>query len=662
MYYDIAIVIAVYNSENSIKTLVEHIRMILLKSNLKYRIILINDFSTDNSKEIIDRLAEKYCELTVTHLTKNFGQQSALLCGIDHAQNCRSILTIDDDLEQPAETIPQLYQMLQNGYDLVYAIPDCSDPKLHRSLGSKLRDLFFRWFIIKSNTIKVSSFRIMDHTLAQNIRKIRQDFIYLSASAFQYPIRVSNISYTRNKKNCANSGYTLKKLVRLYLNLILYYSKIGRKLKKNTHTKPYIIERIKTCNNQTNLVVLGGSNAQLNAVVRAKQKGYFVILIDYLDEPPAATYADIHIQVSTFDMKACLGAASFYHADGIITVGSDQPVYTAATVAEKLNLPSPISADIAFKVTNKKAMKQLFKQNNIPTAKHLFIDKDTSDECLSNLSAPFVIKPIDSQGQRGIYKLDTASEVIQHLDRTLSFSLQQEALVEEYYPSDEITISCWINDGNLTILSITDRLHYPNTKHIGICTEHRFPSKHMHLYDEVNTICKKIVSAFHITEGPLYIQMFVGKSGIKVNEIACRIGGAFEDIFIPYLTGFDILNAVIDRSIKKDIDTSPLLQLDIHKTKKQVSVQLLFCESCTIRSITPLKDILALPFVLSAGYNFSEGDVIPKTENATARFGHCVLVSDTVPIETLIAILYEKLEVISEEDGKNKLRAFNQGE
>ena len=187
MYYDIAIVIAVYNSESSIQTLVERIRMILVESNLKYRIILVNDFSTDNSKKIIDQLAEVYCELTVIHLTKNFGQQSALLCGIDHAQNCRSILTIDDDLEQPAETIPHLYRMLQNGYNLVYAIPNCSDPKLYRNLGSKLRDFFFRWFIIKSNTIKVSSFRIMDHKLAQNIRKIRQNFIYLSASAFQYP-------------------------------------------------------------------------------------------------------------------------------------------------------------------------------------------------------------------------------------------------------------------------------------------------------------------------------------------------------------------------------------------------------------------------------------------------------------------------------------------
>ena len=167
----------------------------------------------------------------------------------------------------------------------------------------------------------------------------------------------------------------------------------------------------------------------------------------------------------------------------------------------------------------------------------------------------------------------------------------------------------------------------------------------MHLYTEIYAICNRIIPAFLISEGPLYIQMFVGKAGIKVNEIACRIGGAYEDIFIPYLTGFDILNAVIDRSINKDIDTLSLQEIDIQKTTKQVSVQLLFCESCTIRSITPIEDILVLPFVLSAGYNFSEGDIIPETENATARFGHCVIVSDILAIETLIAILYEKLEV-----------------
>ena len=77
------------------------------------------------------------------------------------------------------------------------------------------------------------------------------------------------------KKSAQVRGYTLKKLVHLYANLILYYSKIGRKLQKNTTKKPYVIESIKTCNARINLALLGGSNTQLNAVLRAKQKELF---------------------------------------------------------------------------------------------------------------------------------------------------------------------------------------------------------------------------------------------------------------------------------------------------------------------------------------------------------------------------------------------------
>lgn len=78
-----------------------------------------------------------------------------------------------------------------------------------------------------------------------------------------------------------------------------------------------------------------------------------------------------------------------------------------------------------------------------------------------------------------------------------------------------------------------------------------------------------------------------------------------------------------------------------------VAVQLLFCRPGDILSITPLEELLALPYVLDAGYNYLPGQTIPAMENATARFGHAVLWGDDANISANIHDFYHRLSVRS---------------
>jgi len=157
------------------------------------------------------------------------------------------------------------------------------------------------------------------------------------------------------------------------------------------------------------ILLLGGSNCQKNALIRGKELGYEMIVADYSMAPPACTSSDRHILVSTFDVEACKEAARENQVDGIMTMGTDQPVLTAAAVAEALGLPTFITAKQAKAVTNKKIMKAILKENNIPTVEYRIIDKGSKPEELKDLMEPVVIKPLDSQGQRGVYKLDSVS-------------------------------------------------------------------------------------------------------------------------------------------------------------------------------------------------------------------------------------------------------------
>ncbi|MEG2073286.1 MAG: ATP-grasp domain-containing protein [Angelakisella sp.] len=376
-------------------------------------------------------------------------------------------------------------------------------------------------------------------------------------------------------------------------------------------------------------MILGGGNCQLSAVRRAKALGHYVILADYTDAPPAAPFADEHLKISSFDTDACLAAARTHGVDGIMTLGTDQPVYTAAAVANALGLPSCISVETALAVTDKQVMKTLLTEAGIPTVDYAFIDRDTTAESLKMLRPPLVIKPLDSQGQRGIFKLDTPEELLGKLPETLSFSRKQTALAEEFYESDEITVSVWVQDGEAYMLSVSDRLHYPDPVHIGVCTGHRFPSVHMEEYPEIEAICRRIAKAFGIENGPLYVQLLRGAHGLLVNEHACRIGGAFEDFVIPYLCGFSILDAVIGECLGEAPDLSMLKGYSPNRCTKQAAVQLTFCSGGRVAAMTPLEEILRLPFVADAGYNFGVGDTVPAMQNATARFGHAVIVGDS---------------------------------
>ena len=398
----------------------------------------------------------------------------------------------------------------------------------------------------------------------------------------------------------------------------------------------------------TKLMILGGGSCQKNAVLHGKALGYEVIVADYSKAPAAAGFADRHIDVSTFDSEGCIRAARETGVDGVMTMGTDQPVLTAALVAEALQLPSAISAKAAKSVTNKKIMKALFQVNDIPSVKSRLIHPHSTIEDIEELSEPVVLKPLDSQGQRGIFRLEDKALTFQYLDQTLSFSRETEALLEEYYPSDEITVSGWIQDSRLAILTVTDRILLPDPVHIGICTSHRFPSIHMDQYPEIKRISEKIVSAFQLKNGPLYVQMLIGAEGIMVNEVAARIGGAFEDVIIPRISGFDILGAVTRLSLGREADTAPLLDFDCSRSTDTASVQLMFADPGRIASVTPLAEILALEHVIDAGYNYRPGDEIGTIENATARFGHCVLFSKSGSVAGSVERFQRRFQILDE--------------
>lgn len=652
--YTLGIVIPVFGSTESVLRLIHQIRAVF-SPVATYHIYLVDD---GNPPELSAWLAEhcRFDEVTLIRLRRNYGQQNAVLCGLRHAANCRYIATMDDDLQHSPETLLTLYQTILQGYDIVYAVPragaavsgaGAASPTARkntrspfRTLGSRMRDLLFSFLLKLPSGIKVSSFRILTKELAAEISRKASGFFYLSAAVFTRPRKAFTCCYTARPRPYGRSGYTVKKLAALYWNIFCFYGPAARFLTSPKRRASVLYE-------ESAILILGGSNCQLHAAKRAGEAGCRVILADYTEDPPAARYADVHDRASTFDVEGCTALARRERVDAVMTMGTDQPVYTAACVSHTLGLPSFLSPEQALAVTNKRVMKQVLAEHGIPTVPWRLVDAHTTVSDLCDLTPPLVIKPLDSQGQRGIFKCSRAERLLSCLPETLSFSRCSEALAEQFYPSDEVTVSGWVHAGRLTVLTVSDRLLYPDPVHIGICIGHRFPSVHMDRFAEIDALSQTVARAFRLTEGPFYLQLLIGAGGIRVNELACRIGGAFEDVVIPYLTGFDILGAVLELSFGRSVEPKLAAGFRADRSGRCAAVQLIFCRPGAIASCTPIEQLEKLPFLLDCGYNYHAGQQIPPAHNATARFGHAVIAGTPDTIAGHVRQFYEEFRVLS---------------
>lgn len=370
-----------------------------------------------------------------------------------------------------------------------------------------------------------------------------------------------------------------------------------------------------------NLLILGGGICQLNAFRKAKEKGHAATLFDYLADPPAASLAAAHRRVSAFDPDACLKEARSLALDGVMTVGTDQPVYTCARIAEDLGLPRFLRPETAFAVTNKAAMKRILSGHGIPTAPWFLADKETLPRL--PFKGPVVLKPVDSQGQRGVIRAANVVEAAAFFDWSIAFSRCEKILCEAYCPSQEVTVNAWVRNGVAHVLAVTDRVCFDHDRHIGVCAAHRFPSLAAEGKEHaVKDISQKVASAFGIGNGPLYIQLLLTEDGIVVNELSARVGGAFEDVFIPWLTGVDILGAVMDAAL----GLAPVIPGHWPgPPSRHVRVLMPFARPGTIAAMESPETIRARDYVLDARFTRKPGDAVPPFENAGSRLGVIVV-------------------------------------
>lgn len=296
---------------------------------------------------------------------------------------------------------------------------------------------------------------------------------------------------------------------------------------------------------QKTVVILGGTRPHAELAKYLKKKEYKTVLVDYLPQPIAKEFVDIHYQESSLDVEAVERISRQEHASYIMNICTDRAIPPAAFVAERMNLVHPYSYETALMATNKNKMKVMLKESGVPTSD--FKPVTTLDDLNGlNLQFPLMVKPSDASGSIGISKVTDEKELVVAVSKALSLSRNHQAIVEEFVKGTEIQIDCFVLDGKVNVLDIKEKRKYTDegfTLPYGSLIPARISEQTKVRSCEISQC---ISAALNMVNGPLYIQAIATENEVFVIEFGLRFGGGLSFRILKDMTGVDIIAATAD--------------------------------------------------------------------------------------------------------------------
>lgn len=306
-------------------------------------------------------------------------------------------------------------------------------------------------------------------------------------------------------------------------------------------------------------MIVGASVLQLPAILKAKEMGLHVAVVDYNPQAIGISYADKFYNASTMDEDAVLAAAEDYHPDGIMTLATDMPMRGVAKASDKLHLHS-INYETAVKATDKYDMIKAFKAYGVPSP--WFFDVDSLEELKElegKVTFPCIIKPTDNAGSHGVAKVYSFQELIDNYEYSHSCSRHGKVIVEEYLDGPEVSVEVMVVNGEVNILQITDKITTgaPHFVEMGHTQPSRLPSDTQR---QIRRVAEAACKSVGLDKGPAHVEMKVTSRGPVMIELGARMGGDnITTHLVPLSTGIDMVGSTIRVALGEEPDITPTL-------------------------------------------------------------------------------------------------------
>jgi polyisoprenyl-phosphate glycosyltransferase len=218
------IIVPVYNEEETAESFHKQLQQALASISYTFKIIYIDDGSTDNTLEILETIALQDERVSVIELSRNFGQQAALTAGLDIAEG-DYVITMDGDGQHPPSLIAEMLQLASSGYDMVLT------QRLETYQGPAFKqwtsNLFYRLINLIGDTQILpgsADFRLLSKPVVKSLRELREYHRLIRGMVAWVGYRSIILPYEQPLRLGGKSKYSLHKLLRLAMNAVFSFS------------------------------------------------------------------------------------------------------------------------------------------------------------------------------------------------------------------------------------------------------------------------------------------------------------------------------------------------------------------------------------------------------------------------------------------------------
>ena len=378
---------------------------------------------------------------------------------------------------------------------------------------------------------------------------------------------------------------------------------------------------------------LGAGRHQRAAIRRAKELGYRVAAIDGNPDALGLEEADIADVVNFVEIPKAIEFAERIRPDGVLTITSDRAVVSVAAVAEALDLPG-IGVDVAVGLTHKVEMRRRLDRAGVPQPR--YGSARTAEEAVAaaeHVRYPLVIKPADSGGQRGVFRVESDQELVERFPESLELSRGREVIVEQFVEGTEMNAMALVRDGDVIPLTLSDR-HRPPGAGFAVGWIHAYPAAlNGNGTAQAEAMVAKTLLELGLRNGIGFPQLIAHPDGpILMIEVAARIpGGQMADL-VRHAVGVDLVEVALRIAVGEPVPD----ELCRPRFEQPVAIRFFTAQPGPlpvgrVRSVASLERVLAAPGVVQADSYIVPGETIRPVQRDGDRRGYVVALGATGP-------------------------------
>jgi len=379
------------------------------------------------------------------------------------------------------------------------------------------------------------------------------------------------------------------------------------------------------------ILFVGAGRHQRNAIRQARERGLRVVAVDRNADALGLGLADVAEVVDFVDVDAVEAAARRHGVDGALTVSADRAVPVVAAVAERLGLPS-IGTEVAHRMTHKLAMRRTFAEEGILQPPFAAVRNLAEGRAaLEAVGLPAVLKPVDSGGQRGVYRIESAGDLESHLHAALAESPARESILEGFVEGTEMNGIVVARDGEARLLTLSDRLRPPGVG-FGVGWIHLYPATiHSDQLELASRTAERCVTALGLRDGIAFPQLIATRNGgVAVVEAAARIPGGQMTDLVRHAVGVDLVELALRFALGEPVPD----ELVEPRFSQPLAIRFLTASpgplpTGRVTRIGALGPVLAAPGVVQADTYLALGETIRPVRLDGDRRGYVIAVADT---------------------------------